>query len=814
MVSMGTATRGWPPQQKKSRWRHLLVASVVLLGHGTACQDPTRACQAHFERGEHEQAVAVCARAFEDRGDAQAAALAAGAAYQLGRAGEVHAWAERARGQRSEAEILSYVGRLQKKTDGREAARATHARALALARQLDEPRGIARNAFRLALDAWQDDEYTTALAHAYEALAASQRAGERDQECDALDAIGIALFDLGDLSGARLAQERLRALAGAGPGGAGDGSGAGGGAGAGAGDRPRLARVAHQEGMLYEAEDRMALARDAFARSLDLARAAGNVRLQRDNLINLASVGISLGDAAAARQHLDAIPAVDPDFDLRHTALYQGRLARLQGDLDAAARALEQGRAFTDNPDWLWELELELGHVAELRGDAAAAQAAYGRAVGHIEQLRASLESNELKAWALARKRRPYEALFTLHARHGRAHEALDALERARARSLIDAFLARAQASDPARPGPADAEAGALPSWLRDAAERAGALESLLPAMSTSPVARPRPVDEVLAALGERTALAYFRTADALWLLRVAAGQVTPLELATGDALRALEQHIDTLVRDPGDAAAATALGEVLLPAALRPAPGAVLYVAADGPLMRLPFAVLRVDGRYLVERHPLVYVPSLGALAAIEAELRPPVTAPAALGDPRGDLPEATREIVQVAEHLGAAGRVRGAATVEALRRTTGARVLHLATHVEVGPRGATLILADGAVDAARIVNWRLGPGLAVLAGCASAVQLAHRHGREMWGSLAAAFLASGARQVVAALWSIPDRSTRAFVEQFYDAGGADDPAAALAQVQRAWIASGRPAEEWAPFVLLGTGQPALASP
>lgn len=805
MASMGTATPRKPSQRQTSRWYLLLAASVALLGHGTACQDPTRACQTHFERGEHEQALVLCTRAFEDQGDARAAALAAGAAFQLGRESEVHAWAERARGQRSEAEILSYVGRLQRKAGEAEAARATHARALELAQRLDEPRGIARNAYRLALAAWRDDEYATALAHAYEALAASQRAGERDQECDALDAIGIALFDLGDLAGARLAQDRLRELAGA-------GSAAGG------GDLARLARVAHQDGMLYEAEDRMALARDAFTRSLELARTTGHVRLQRDNLINLASVAISLGDAAAARQHLDAIPTVDPGFDMRHTALYQGRLARLQGDLDAAAHTLEQGRAFTDNPDWLWEIELELGQVAELRGDAAAAQAAYGRAVSHIERMRASLESNELKAWALARKRRPYEALFALHARNGRAHEALDALERARARSLIDAFLAGEQAGQAGHTAPAPqtlaSAPGALPSWLRDAAERAGTLASLLPAMSTSPVAGLRPLDEVLAALGERTALAYFRTADALWVLRVAGGQVSAFELATGEALRELEQRIDALVRAPGDAGAAVALGEALLPATLRPAPGAVLYIAADGPLMRLPFAVLRVDDRYLVERHPLVYVPSLGALAAIEAQVRPAATAPAALGDARGDLPEATREIVQVAKRVGATGRVRGAATVEALRRTAGARVLHLATHVEVGARGATLILADGAVDAAQIVNWRLGPGLAVLAGCASAVQLAHRHGREMWGSLAAAFLASGARQVVAALWSIPDRSTRAFVEQFYDAGGAEDAAMALAHVQRAWIASGRPAEEWAPFVLMGTGQPALASP
>src|SRR5690606_34329544 len=114
-------------------------------------------------------------------------------------------------------------------------------------------------------------------------------------------------------------------------------------------------------------------------------------------------------------------------------------------------------------------------------------------------------------------------------------------------------------------------------------------------------------------------------------------GRVTPVELATGEALRALEQRIDALVRAPGDLEAGAALGRALLPAALRPAPGVPLYIAADGPLLRLPFALLRVDGgpaggpaggapdRYLVELHPLVHVPSLGALAAIEEHARPP---------------------------------------------------------------------------------------------------------------------------------------------------------------------------------------------
>jgi tetratricopeptide (TPR) repeat protein len=795
----GTATQLERTQQERSPGRcFLVVAGLVLLSCAAACADSMKECEARFRAKEYEQAAGACTRAHREQGLPGAAARAAGAAYELGRGDEVRAWAERLRGQPGEAEVLFYAGLVQNKAGDREAAIATHRRALALAEERDEPRATTRNAYALYLQAGQRGRTAEALAWAYESFAAAQRSGERDRQTKAMEAIGLALFDLGDLDGARLAQEQVRSIADP-------------------GDRILQARLAQQEGVLYEAENRLSLARDAFDRSFELAEATGNERLQRDNHINLATVAISLGDNQAAREHLTTLEREHPKFAALSGSLYAGRLARQEGRLEDAARHLDNGRARSKSPDWLWEIELEAGQVAELRGDTAAAEAAYERAVGHIEAMRSDLESNDLKAWTLARKRRPYEALFILRARHGRAQDALAVLEQARARSLLDAIIASTLTSDLAGAGSAPgagAERGDLTSWMRRATERAGAIESLLPVMSVAPVAQPRPVDEVVRGLGTRTALVYFHTADGLWLLRVGGGSVVPRELATGEALRALEAQVDALARAPGEVTAATALGHALLPAALLPEPGVPLYVVADGPLLRLPFAALRLDGQYLVERHALIHVPSLGALAAIESREQSAAGPPAALGDPRGDLPEAAREIAHVAEKLGVQGALGPAATRAALQSTAGARVLHLATHVEVGPRGASLILADGEVTAGEIVEGRLGPGLAVLAGCASAAQLAHRHGREVWGSLAAAFLASGARQVVAALWSIPDRSTRAFVERFYAEGGAEDPASALARAQRAWIADGRAAEEWAPFVLLGTGTPAERSP
>jgi tetratricopeptide (TPR) repeat protein len=788
MSVFGTATTRGPSQQFFSRLvRASRAAAIVLLcaGGAAGCQDPVAECETRFRRDEHEQALASCTRAFLDRGDPEAAVRAAGAAYYLERADEVRAWAERMRGHPREAGVLFYLGRSQLDA-GDDAALATHQRAVDIAHRHHDLDGVARNAFMLYDHAWRRGEYATALPRAYESFAAARSAGDRAGESRAVKAMAQILFELGDLEGTRRALAHLRHI--------GD-----------PGDQSLQSHILQKQGSVYVAEGRLALARDAFARALAAAETAGDKRLQRDNLLNLASVSIELGDSAAARHHLDAIHAFDAAYDARATPLFRARLALLEGRLDDAGRALTQARAQTDNVDWLWKIELEAGHVAEQQGEAGAAAAAYERAIATVEDMRASLDSNELKAWILASQRRPYEALFRLHARRGQTLDALGVLDRARARSLLDAFVARGEAGQRAgASGDLGAGGSDPPPWIGHAVDHADALASLLPAMSTSPVSRPRPVHEVVQALGPRTALLYFRTDDALWLLRVQDGRIDVVELASGkEDLRALDALVDRVARAPGDAGAAAALGQRLLPATLLPAPGTPLYLVPDGSLMRLPFAALRLEDRHLIERHVLVYLPGLSALAAIEGAT-PPAAPPAVLGDPRGDLPEAAREVALVAERLGVAPRIGAAATADVLRSAAGARVLHLATHVEVGPRGAALILADGAVDSAQVVNWRLGPALAVLAGCASAVQLSNHH--EVWGSLATAFLASGARQVVAALWSIPDQETRAFIERFYAEDGVHDPAGALARVQRAWIATDRSPDAWAAFVLLGT--------
>jgi CHAT domain-containing protein len=73
-----------------------------------------------------------------------------------------------------------------------------------------------------------------------------------------------------------------------------------------------------------------------------------------------------------------------------------------------------------------------------------------------------------------------------------------------------------------------------------------------------------------------------------------------------------------------------------------------------------------------------------------------------------------------------------------------------------------------------------------------------------EMWGSLAAAFLAAGSEHVVATLTGVPNDQASAFAVVFYRNGGAIDPVAGLSRAQRE-MARTRPVAEWSPFIVAG---------
>jgi tetratricopeptide (TPR) repeat protein len=662
-------------------------------------------------------------------------------------------------------ELLELAQEHRRRGDLAASAAALEQRALKLEAAHDRAR-LADNAYRLFYVQWEAGQYRPAL----EAALAAYRDAEATRQPRLAGSAALGLFSLlvalGDPAGAlralELAEQHLEPEDGAGQ-----------------------AHLRANRGVVLLEQRRYALAEQSLRQALELAQGL-EPRFYRSVQLNLAETLLAQGEIEAARAAvLAAAEHASEEAGARTAVLFwRARVALAEGRVDLAQNDLEAALAEAPADDWRWELELALAEVARSQGRRAAEAAALERAVGAIEALRGELGLEELKVSLLERKREPFERLFTLAARAGRAAEAVAWADRAMARAWADAFVVSTAAAAPA----AD-----LALWQPGAVvDRFDLLAAVLPRM-LAPAAAGTEARPVPAVPGR--GLAFFQAEDRVWALGLGDGRprLRELPLARSELLA----KVDRFAADPDDLALGAELGALLLVPELLPAVGEPLAIVADGPLARLPFAALRFDGRFLAERQALSLAPSLDRVG------RPAVRRPSSvvvLADPGSDLPAARAEAALLGALPGARTYVGAEADRKALRLAAGADLLHVAAHSGVDTRGPWLRLADGEIAPAELVAARVAPRFVVLASCGSARSA--RGG--VWGSLGGAFLAAGSEQALVTLRSVGDEAVYELVRNFYALGAPSDPAQALARVQRAAIVAQRPARDWSALVVL----------
>jgi hypothetical protein len=277
------------------------------------------------------------------------------------------------------------------------------------------------------------------------------------------------------------------------------------------------------------------------------------------------------------------------------------------------------------------------------------------------------------------------------------------------------------------------------------------------------------------------------------------------------------------------------------------------LVIVPDGALHHVPWDALRLgDGRYLAERYAVSVAPSAGVVATLwsrageRAAPRVRGVSALAFGDPAfardpGDRADASPQSVAAETYRsafdssGGLPRLRASAdearlvaryaprSVVRLREAASAaflrhaalkefRIIHFATHALVDERSAArtaLALApgdgeSGFVGPGDLAALRLDADLVVLSACRTA------RGRVVEGEgvqgLTAPLLQAGARSVVATRWRIGDRSTVAFVDDFYRGLARGLPVGeALRAAKVAAMRRNAPAREWAVFTAVG---------
>jgi CHAT domain-containing protein len=191
-----------------------------------------------------------------------------------------------------------------------------------------------------------------------------------------------------------------------------------------------------------------------------------------------------------------------------------------------------------------------------------------------------------------------------------------------------------------------------------------------------------------------------------------------------------------------------------------------------------VPFGALPWSDGLLVDAVASFSAPSWEALDAVLQ--RPAAGAPTSaltVGDPRADLPGARAEVNAVAATFRSSKVLVGAnATETAVRRAiTRSQLSHFAVHgIRSSPnRPAYLALLedsthDGRLRADEIAALSIPGSLVVLSVCDSARGVPNK-GDELVGVVDRAFLAAGARSVIASRWPVHDAASVLFMRRFY---------------------------------------------
>ncbi|MFM8535646.1 MAG: CHAT domain-containing protein, partial [Acidimicrobiia bacterium] len=397
-------------------------------------------------------------------------------------------------------------------------------------------------------------------------------------------------------------------------------------------------------------------------------------------------------------------------------------LSRLVLRRGAAEEALElAGRAVTIASerrlrDQMWNAQAAFADAAAALNRPAAAIELYQASIAGVETLRTlTAGGDRSRQLFLGLRTEPYLGLARLHARAGRAMDGLAAIERARARTLLDVmasgrrtdrllsdqqrtrereltYVVRSAASEleaiELRPSADREQVAALEAKLARARLERDAFTAAL--YTSTPDLRIARGDTPLVTTADLNALVDPATAvvslvldnTVVWvylITRSAAGVAVTVHQTSvpAVALTSMADRFSTQVaaRDLGFAANARELYDALfIDTKIEPMlkGKSHLVIVPDGPLWRVPFQALRTPrDTFLIEERAVSYAPSVSALAALDQRRRsraPRQPYLLAVGDPvladiaesktrgpiKGRLPQAAREVKALGQLYG----------------------------------------------------------------------------------------------------------------------------------------------------------------
>jgi CHAT domain-containing protein len=440
---------------------------------------------------------------------------------------------------------------------------------------------------------------------------------------------------------------------------------------------------------------------------------------------------------------------------------------------------------------WAWD---GVARASLALGDKQGAAEAVEQALSNVDAARARFRSEEFKMGLFSDVQAVFDRGIGLYHELGDEPRAFALSEKSRSRALLDAVRGRAALGD------------------------LGTSTVDLPALQHALTPDERVVQ--FHALPDRLLV---------WVVSPDAITAKTIALKRGELGELVETFRNTVVRGRNAAITnADKLGVALI-APLGLAPGQRLIVVPHGPLHYLPFQALRVDGRYLIETHPVAVAPSASIAAQLTQRGARAEATLTAFGNPRiadqYDLPGAQAEVEQIARVLPRHHLYLGAAATKTQfgQAVADAPIVHVAAHAqadEIDPLYSRILLANengqqNFLEAHEIIGLPLQhTALVTLSACESGL------GRVVGGDevlgFPRSFLSAGTAALITSLWPVSDDATALLMSTLYrELARGRDLQHAMQAGQLAVLHQPQTAHPffWAPFNLMGNWRLTVSS-
>jgi CHAT domain-containing protein/tetratricopeptide (TPR) repeat protein len=573
-------------------------------------------------------------------------------------------------------------------------------------------------------------------------------------------------------------------------------------------------------------------------------------------LIEAGTLQLAMGQwepaQASFQKTLEVGGRIDVPGRIAQAHIGLGKLAVRQREWQTAVTHLEKVIQLDVGPGLTATAQNWLGCAYRGLGKLPQAEQVLRDAVAGFEDLRALLQSEELRESFFEDKVTPYEFLVLTLIDQGKVADAFDFSERARARAFLDllgnrvtlsagraqALVAEEQALrariSALKAKPEDEESTATRRELESARDAYQAFLARVRAQDREQASlmtvEPLTLAQIQALLPEGAVLLeYFVTGQGetlLWRVERQGLAVARLPLGRGAVAKRVQAFRESIA-SRGQTADTPRLAQALFAQLVRPGlrggmPRELLIVPHD-VLHYLPFqALMPAPDRYLIQDVPVSYYSSASLMQFTRAKAHGESSTLLALGnpdlhDPALNLRYAEREVRGIAAlfpdtHLSTG---TDATKAESRAESPKHRLLHFATHAELDaadPLGSALRLSpssgdDGRLEVQEIFGLTLRADLIVLSACETGLGTL-RQGDELIG-FTRAFIYAGTPSIITTLWQVDDRASSELMLAFYQGLKAGQPKAeALRQAQLATLQRYPHPYYWAAYQLTGEGR------